>query len=130
MNNWAQFAFLSSYKYLQYLVNAEGLLAPHLSQYTNILSILQSRITSHIEYSITLPGSYSLIMSSLRLVPPVVTITLAPICFDNSINIWLVCKANSLVGTMHIAEKFKIIIVIRALKKVQSYSELSFLASH
>lgn len=39
-------------------------------------------------------------MSSRRLVPPVVTITFTSMCFASSIQIWDVCSANSLVGTM------------------------------
>ena len=38
-------------------------------------------------------------MSSLKLVPPVVTITLILVCLASSIQICDVCSANSLVGT-------------------------------
>lgn len=48
-----------------------------------------------------------LIMSSRRLVPPVVTMTLTSMCFASSIQIWLVWRANSRVGTITRAETQK-----------------------
>ena len=45
------------------------------------------------------PASSNLMMSSLKLVPPVVTITLTLVCLASSIQICDVCSANSLVGT-------------------------------
>ena len=50
------------------------------------------------------PGSYNLMMSSFKLVPPVVTIHLQPRYLLSSIQMWLVWRANSLVGTMINAE--------------------------
>lgn len=46
------------------------------------------------------PGSQSRIISSFRFVPPVVTITLSPKCLLISMQIWLVWRASSRVGTM------------------------------
>lgn len=45
------------------------------------------------------PASSSLIMSSLRLVPPVVTMIRAFIYLLSSLHSWEVCRASSLVGT-------------------------------
>lgn len=54
----------------------------------------------------SLPVSSSLMMSSRRLVPPVVAITFTPpMCLLTWIHIWLTCRASSLVGTMTNAEK-------------------------
>lgn len=53
-----------------------------------------------------LPVSSSLMMSSRRLVPPVVAITFTPpMCLLTWIHIWLTCRASSLVGTMTKAER-------------------------
>ena len=49
------------------------------------------------------PVSSNLMISSLKLVPPVVTITLILVCLPSSMHICDVCKANSLVGTITIA---------------------------
>ena len=55
-----------------------------------------------------LPVSSSLIMSSRKLVPPVVAITLAPpMCLLTWMQIWLTCRASSLVGTITIAGKYQ-----------------------
>ncbi len=54
----------------------------------------------------SLPVSSSLMMSSRRLVPPVVAITFTPpMCLLTWIHIWLTCRASSLVGTMTKAGK-------------------------
>ena len=42
-------------------------------------------------------------MSSLRLVPPVVTITRVHMCFPMSLHSWDVCRASSLVGSTMMA---------------------------
>lgn len=53
-----------------------------------------------------LPVSSSLIMSSRRLVPPVVAMTLTPpMCLLTWMQIWLTWRASSLVGTMTTAAK-------------------------
>ena len=44
-------------------------------------------------------GWYKRIISSFRLVPPVVTITWIFKCFPSSLHTWEVCNANSQVGT-------------------------------
>lgn len=44
-------------------------------------------------------GSFKRMTSSVKLVPPVVTIQLMPKCFPKVRTTWEVCKANSLVGT-------------------------------
>lgn len=47
-------------------------------------------------------------MSSRRLVPPVVAITFTPpMCLLTWMQIWLICRASSLVGTMTSAERVK-----------------------
>ena len=46
---------------------------------------------------------YSLMISSLRLVPPVVTITSTLVCFPSSLHTCAVCSASSLVGTSSMA---------------------------
>jgi len=43
--------------------------------------------------------SDNLIISSLKVVPPVVTITWAPVCLPSVLHTWEVCKASSRVGT-------------------------------
>lgn len=48
-------------------------------------------------------GWYSLIMSSFKLVPPVVTMTWIFRCFPSSLQTWDVWRANSRVGTRIIA---------------------------
>ena len=45
------------------------------------------------------PVSSNLMISSRRLVPPVVTITLADMCLPSSMHVCEVCRANSRVGT-------------------------------
>ena len=51
-----------------------------------------------------LPVSSRRMMSSLKLVPPVVAMTLTPPrCLLSWMLIWLICRANSLVGTMTMA---------------------------
>lgn len=58
--------------------------------------------------SSSLPVSSSLMMSSRRLVPPVVAITFTPpMCLLTWMQIWLTCRASSLVGTMTKAGKIK-----------------------
>lgn len=50
------------------------------------------------------PVSSRRMMSSLKLVPPVVAMTLTPPrCLATWMLIWLTCKANSLVGTITMA---------------------------
>ena len=50
------------------------------------------------------PVSSSLMMSSLRLVPPVVTMTRVFMCLPRSLQSWEVCRASSRVGSITIAE--------------------------
>ena len=50
------------------------------------------------------PVSSSLMMSSLRLVPPVVTMTRVLMCLPRSLQSWEVCRASSRVGSITIAE--------------------------
>ena len=54
---------------------------------------------------IYLPVEWSLIISSFKLVPPRVTITLVPRWLLRSLQICEVCSANSLVGTKTRAER-------------------------
>ena len=44
-------------------------------------------------------------MSSFKLVPPVVTMTFIPMCLESSIAICDVCRASSRVGTTIMPEK-------------------------
>ena len=50
-----------------------------------------------------LPASSNLMISSLRLVPPVVTITLVCMCLPRSLQSCEVCRASSRVGSITMA---------------------------
>lgn len=59
-------------------------------------------------------GSERRTISSRRVVPPVVTITLTPRCFPNVLHTWDVCKANSRVGTKIRAWILELFVLIRS----------------
>ena len=90
-----------------------GLRSLSASSITMILHLLRFAMPLSAR-SCTLPGvptnmcigACSLIMSSLRTVPPVVTIAPTFICFAISITIADVCNANSRVGTRISAGKY------------------------
>lgn len=80
-----------------------------------------------------LPISSRRMMSSLRLVPPVVAMTFTPpICLLMSIHIWLICRANSRVGTITMAKKVsvyeKVLLLHNAIIQLQTVEPVYKLA--
>ncbi len=75
--------------------------------WTNIQVLHENLPTVHLRHSmyihclkLIIPGLYNLIISSFKLVPPVVTMTCRPLrCLPSSLHICDVCRASSLVGT-------------------------------